>query len=133
MPPFAFDYGWLAMAVLLQAILSNSITPEAEAGEVRVAQTRQAAPQSILGSGLSREHRNLQVHSPGSGPTEDVVKVQVEPPGETVVYRFVNQQGTLVLQVPPQQLLDLAQQISQELERKVPPQVPSEGSRNHGH
>jgi len=59
--------------------------------------------------------------------------VQVEPPGEIIVYRFMNQQGTLVLQVPPQQLLDLAQEISKELARKPAPQIPPEGGDHNGH
>jgi hypothetical protein len=50
---------------------------------------------------------------------QDEVKVQFEPPGDIPVYQFVNQQGSLVLQVPSQQLLSLALQISQELAKEV--------------
>jgi hypothetical protein len=41
--------------------------------------------------------------------------MQLEPPGEIAVYQFVNQQGTLILQVPSEQILSLARQIAEEL------------------
>lgn len=50
---------------------------------------------------------------------QDEVKLQFEPPGEIAVYQFVDQHGTLILQVPPQQMLDLARQISQELAQEA--------------
>jgi hypothetical protein len=60
--------------------------------------------------------------------------VQWEPPGEIAVYRFVDQQGTLVLQVPPQQVLNLALEISQELAQEAAPKAAGiEGGKNHGH
>jgi len=62
----------------------------------------------------------------------DVVKVQLEPPGEIVVYQFVDQDGTVVLQVPPRQLLELAKQISQELQPKDPVQPSREGEKSDG-
>jgi len=61
-----------------------------------------------------------------------VVKVQLEPPGEIVVYQFVDQHGTVVLQVPPRQLLELAKQISQELQPKDPVQPSTEGGKSNG-
>ena len=93
----------------------------------------QATPPSIPGTAPSGENGSAQVSSPRSTPVQDVVKVQLEPPGEIVVYQFVDQQGTIVLQVPPQQLLNLAQQISQELARKPPSQAASPGGNDNGH
>jgi len=60
--------------------------------------------------------------------------VQWEPPGETAVYRFLNQQGTLVLQVPPQQVLNLAVEIAQELDKDAAPKESTGGAggKNHG-
>jgi hypothetical protein len=46
---------------------------------------------------------------------EDEVKVQWESPGNIAVYEFLDQNGSLVLQIPPQQILNLARDISQEL------------------
>jgi hypothetical protein len=65
-----------------------------------------------------------------SGP-QDEVKVQIEPPAEIPVYQFVNQQGVLVLQVPPQQMLNIAQDISQELATEKSAAI--EGGKDHGH
>jgi hypothetical protein len=56
--------------------------------------------------------------------TQDEVKVQLEPPGEIVVYQFVNQQGSLILQVPSEQILSLARQIAQELAQESAPKEP---------
>ena len=49
------------------------------------------------------------------------------------MYQFVDQQGSLVLQVPPQQIIELAQQIAQELaeESAANENVVREG-REHG-
>jgi hypothetical protein len=65
---------------------------------------------------------------------QDEVKLQFEPPGEIAVYQFVDQHGTLILQVPPQQLLDLARQISQELAQDAAPKesAGAQGGKNNG-
>ena len=69
------------------------------------------------------------------GGPQDEVKVQIEPPAEIPVYQFVNQQGTVILQVPPQQLLNIADDISQELARETNTEksVAIEGGKDHGH
>jgi len=103
-------------------MLPPSTEPQVEPGEVRVAQ----ASQSVPGSDSSGESGNPQIHTSESSPVQDVVKVQLEPPGEIVVYQFVDQHGTLILQVPPQQILDLARQISQELAQEAAPKEPAD-------
>jgi len=76
----------------------------------------------------------LQIHSTRSGPAPDVVKVQLEPPDEIAVYQFVDQQGTLILQVPPQVLLNLARDISQELAAETAAKSAAvEGGKDNGH
>jgi hypothetical protein len=94
----------------------------------------QAAAIPLPGSGSTGENQPPQNNSSVARVPQDVVKVQLEPPGEIVVYQFVDQQGTVVLQVPPRQLLDLAQQISLELKRQVAPQEPagSAGEKSNG-
>ena len=101
--------------------LRPSTDPAADAGAVRPAQTP-----PILGSDSTGESNRPQADTSVTTVPQDVVKVQMEPPGEIVVYQFVDQRGTVVLQVPPPQLLDLAQQISQELEPKARVKVPAE-------
>lgn len=68
------------------------------------------------------------------GP-QDEVKVQIELPAEIAVYQFVNQQGTLVLQVPPQQVLNIARDISQELAQEAITEKSAaiEGGKEYGH
>ena len=67
--------------------------------------------------------------------SQDEVKVQIEPPAEIPVYQFVNQQGVLVLQVPPQPMLNIARDISQEQvqEAITEKSAPIEGGKDHGH
>jgi hypothetical protein len=95
----------------------------------------QQAP-SIPGSGgtPSREIGGTQDSpSPTYGP-EDEVKMQFQQPGEIAVYQFINQRGTLILQVPPQPVLNLARAISQELAQEAAPkpQAAAEGGKNNG-
>jgi hypothetical protein len=120
------------MTVQLQAI-PTSIGSQVEQVRVQVAQAARTVPQSVSGRAPSGENGSPQNFTSRAGPAPDEVKVQLEPPGEIVVYQFVDQHGRVVLQVPPQQLLDLAQQISQELEPKPPSQPSGGGGNNDGH
>jgi hypothetical protein len=105
-----------------------STEPPVAPGDVR------AAPQSIPGSGPSQESGDAQIQASRPDPVQDVVKVQLEPPDEIAVYQFLNQQGTLVLQVPPQQLLNIASEISQELAKEAAPKqaIGGEGGTGNG-
>jgi|SRR5579862_4260771 len=82
------------------------------------------------GTAATAETSNLGNTRSAAAGAQDVVKVQMEPPGETAVYEFMNQQGTLILQVPPQSELNLARQISQELTQEA---ATIQGEKNHGH
>jgi len=55
-----------------------------------------------------------KVAAEASSP-QDEVKVQWDDSDRVEIYQFVNQQGSLILQVPSEQLLSLARQISVEL------------------
>jgi hypothetical protein len=110
--------------------------PAAESSEAR-GDARAAHLTSVprSGGGSLGESQQLQNgYSAVAGP-QDEVKVQIEPPAEIAVYQFVNQQGTLVLQVPPQQMLNIANDISQELaqERLTEKSAAVEGGKDHGH
>jgi hypothetical protein len=65
---------------------------------------------------------------------KDEVKLQWQPPGETAVYQFVDQHGSLIMQVPSMQELNQAREISQQLAQKsVPKEAPAvEGEKNNG-
>jgi hypothetical protein len=103
--------------------------PEIGAGAIRPAQARTA----LLPKGSSTAERKQTQSAPAAATVpQDVVRVQLEPPGEIVVYQFVDQQGKVVLQVPPRQLLELAKQISQELQPKAPVPASSAGGKSNG-
>ncbi len=98
--------------------VTHSAESNAEVAIVRL-------PQPISGSNSSRESDASLIGGSQSNARQDEVKVQIEPPGAIAVYQFLNQDGTLVLQVPPQQWLDLAQEISKELAQESAPQAAS--------
>jgi hypothetical protein len=108
------------MSIGPTAQLRPSTEPQVDQGEVR---SGNATAIPLPGSGSTGEQQPPQNAPSVASVPQDVVKVQLEPPGEIVVYQFVDHQGTVVLQVPPRQLLDLAQQISQELKRQAAPQA----------
>jgi len=120
------------MSVISTLILPGSTQTQAEQGQVRV---EQPASQPLPGSDPAGENGGSQSHSSPSNMAQDEVKVQMEPPGEIAVYKFLDQNGTVVLQVPPQQLLDLAQAIYQQLAQEAAPKKTSgaEGGNDSGH
>jgi hypothetical protein len=82
--------------------------------------TEPVQPFPSSGGASNGEKGQPQTSPVPSARGQDEVKLQLEQPGDTVVYRFVDQHGALILQVPPQQILNLAQAISQELAPKPP-------------
>jgi len=112
------------MSVSPALVLPPSTEVAVEVGEVRSAQP---VVQPLPGSDSFGETGGAQSHAPQTDIAQDEVKVQWEPPGEIAVYRFLNQQGALVLQVPPQQVLNLAVEIAAELEKEAAPR-PISGS-----
>jgi hypothetical protein len=113
----------------------GSATPPVEAqadqGSVRAEEALTFPPSGNAPTGESKQTQNAPVADPAP---QDVVKVQLEPPGEIPVYQFVNQQGSLVLQVPPQPVINLALQISKELAQETAPKEPAgnEGGKDNG-
>jgi hypothetical protein len=99
-----------------------STETQVDRGEVR---SGQPSTIPLPERGSTGENKPPQNSSSVASDPQDVVKVQLEPPAEIVVYQFVDQHGTVVLQVPPRQLVELAQQISQELKRQAAPQEPA--------
>jgi hypothetical protein len=110
--------------------------PEAEQEKVR-AVPPQAPAQTFPPSGndSTREVSTPQKAPAAAARGEDEVKLQWQPPGETAVYQFVNQQGSVILQVPSEQVLDLGREISQELAHEdAAKQTPAvEGGKDNAH
>jgi hypothetical protein len=88
----------------------------------------------IPGAGNGSARKNVPPQIPlVEGPSpEDAVKVQWDKPDQVIIYQFVNQQGSVIVQVPSEQMLNLARQISQELAQEAAPKLPVrvEGGKN---
>jgi hypothetical protein len=86
------------------------------------------------GHGSTAEVKHPQSAPAAAAVPQDEVKVQWDNPDQTVIYQFVNQHGSLILQVPSEQVLNLSRDISQELAqdaaRREPPA--SDGGKNNG-
>jgi hypothetical protein len=95
----------------------------------------EAVPEPISGTYSERENDVAQPDGSQSSAPQDEVKVQMEPPGEIAVYQFLNQDGTLILQVPPQQWINLALEISKEFSQEAAPKPPApvEKGEHNGH
>jgi hypothetical protein len=111
-----------------------STEPQADQGNVRV---EKSPPQTFPPSEneSNREDNQAQTAATPAPRGQDEVKLQWQPPGETAVYQFVNQQGTLILQVPSEQELNLSRDISQELAQEAAPKtqaVAGEGGKDNG-
>jgi hypothetical protein len=76
------------------------------------------------GNGSTGENAPSQSPSTGLPIPEDEVKVQWNDSDQIVVYQFVNRQGSLILQAPSGQMLNLASQIAQELAQKATSKAP---------
>jgi hypothetical protein len=112
----------------------QSAQPQAEQANVRVEKT---PPQTFPPTRNESNGEDSQTQSAESAAPrgQDEVKLQWQPPGETAVYQFVNQQGTLILQVPSEQELNLSREISQELAQETAPKtqaVAGEGGKDNG-
>jgi hypothetical protein len=94
------------------AIPASTDTP------VELGQVRANAPVPLLpGSGQDSYGKVADQQGSPATPVDpqDEVKVQFEPPGEVAVYQFVTQDGSLIVQVPSEQMLTIAREISQSL------------------
>jgi hypothetical protein len=117
------------MSVSSALIFPPSPDTQAEAGELRPIPVVPGSGEDSYGKTIEPQN----APAAAAGP-EDEVKMQFESPGDIAVYRFVNQQGTLILQVPSQPMLDLASQISQELAQEAALKEPAtaEGGKQNG-
>jgi hypothetical protein len=107
---------------------------QAEQGNVRAEQTPTPAETFPPSGGDSAEETSPTQSAAGAAARgQDEVKLQWEPPNETAVYQFVDQQGSLIVQVPSMQELNQAREIAQELaEESAPKQAPAvDGGKDH--
>lgn len=85
-----------------------SAESQAEPEEVRAVAQVPLSGGDLYGKTVQPENAPAVAADP-----QDEVKVQFEPPGEVAVYQFVSQDGTLIVQVPSEQMLNIAREISQ--------------------
>src|ERR1700691_5009858 len=99
------------MSVSSALIFPPSTEAPVERGSVRA----EAPAIPSAGSGSIGENAPAQTAAAEVPSPEDAVKVQWDTSDQIVVYQFVNQQGSLILQVPSEQMLNLASEITEEL------------------
>jgi hypothetical protein len=92
-------------------------SPEVQANQGKVRSQEQTFPPSGNTSADAAKPVQSASQSADSLP-QDEVKLQWNSAQEVPVYQFVNQQGSLILQVPSAQLLNLARDIAQEFDRE---------------
>jgi hypothetical protein len=118
------------MSVSSALIFPPSTADPVERGSVR------AEPPSIPGAGndSNGENTSAQIAPAQVSSPEDAVKVQWNTAGQIAVYEFVNRQGSLILQVPSEQMLNLASQVSQELAQEdvAKEQLAGAGGKDNG-
>lgn len=120
------------MSVSSALIFLPSTEASVERGSVRVEAS------SIPGAGTSSSGENAPAQTAAAEvpSPEDAVKVQWDTSDQIVVYQFVNQQGSLILQVPSEQMLNLASKITEELAQQSvsDEMMPAGGAggKNHG-
>jgi hypothetical protein len=117
------------MSVSSALIFPPSTEGPVERGSVRA--DRPTIPGA--GNGSSGESSPAQSAAAEAPSLEDAVKVQWDSSDQIVIYQFINQHGSLILQVPSEQMLNLASQISQELGKEAAPKEPVGGAGGKGH
>jgi hypothetical protein len=98
------------------------VFPRSPGSQVEPGGVRPGRPSPIPGSGSDSTGEigpSQNAPATASAP-QDEVKVQWDNSDQTVIYQFVNQHGSLILQVPSEQLLNIAHDISQELAQAAP-------------
>jgi hypothetical protein len=110
-----------------------SAEDQAAQGKVRAPQEQTFPPS---GDNPPEPARPPESASAGNAdPAQDEVKLQWNSAEQIQVYQFVDQQGSLILQVPSQQLLNQAGDIAQELTHEEAPKPAAaavEGGKDHG-
>lgn len=86
-----------------------------------------SAGSASIGEAGGSQSAGIQALTP-----QDEVKLQWDTSDHVVVYQFVNQQGSLILQVPSEQMLNLSHEISQELAQQTAPKEAAEGGKTNG-
>jgi hypothetical protein len=106
--------------------------PEDAGGSANVRPQPQTFPPSGNNSPNSVKAPQSNANS-ADGPAGDEVRLQWNAKEQIPVYQFVNQQGSLILQVPSEQLINLAGEIAEELQQESAPGAAAvEGAKNNG-
>jgi len=104
------------MGVNRALIFLPSVEFQVEPEGVRSAQA-QTFPNS--GQVSAGEAQRTQSAAPVYSIPQDEVKLQWDTSDRIVVYQFVNREGSLIVQVPSEQMLSIARQISQALAQEA--------------
>jgi len=107
-----------------------SAETQAESEEVRAVAPVPSSGEDSYGKTVGPENAPAVAADP-----QDEVRVQIEPPAEIAVYQFASRDGSLIVQVPSEQMLNIARDISQKLAQEGNTEKPAviEGGKDHGH
>jgi hypothetical protein len=118
------------MSVSPTATFPPPADPQAVAGRVR--ETPQTFPPS--GNSSTGEAEPVQGASVRSLEPQDEVKLQWDTSDRVEIYQFMDQQGSLIVQVPSEQMLSIAREIAQTFaqESALKEPAPTEGGKGNG-
>lgn len=104
------------MNVSPESLFPRSSAPQADEGEVR---SKADAPRPIPGNASQRENSNPLRDVPAPVAAQDEVELQWDSEDQIAIYKFLDRRGNLVLQVPSEQMIDLAREIQQQLRNET--------------
>lgn len=111
--------------------------PPPTESQIGPGKVREAPPQTFppLGNTSAGEGEQPQSAPVVRADQQDEVKLQWDTSDRIEVYQFVNQQGSLIVQVPSEQMLSIAREISTALAQEATPKEPAvnEGGKANGH
>jgi hypothetical protein len=119
------------MSVTPAATFPPPADPQAVGVKVREAPPQTFPPSGNASQAEAQQAQSARVHP--AGP-QDEVKLQWDPSDRIEIYQFVNQQGSLIVQVPSEQMLAIAREISQALAQEAASKEPvvTEGGKANG-
>jgi hypothetical protein len=100
------------MKVSPESLFPPSPASQADGAKLR---SKPEVPSPVPGNASSQENGNPTKEAPPPAATQDEVKLQWDSENQIVIYQFLDQHGEVVVQVPSQQMVNLARQIEQEL------------------
>ena len=106
------------------------VPPQSDPPQVRSEEELRPVP----GSPPTAETGDPDQRTPTPANAQDEVKLQWDSQTRITIYKFLNEQGEVVLQVPSEQMINLAQEISEQLRQQAAQKNSApQGGKHDGH